>query len=52
MLQIDPKKRITIQQLCKHPWITAEFLNPVSFIHKTNVRNISNFQLSINILIF
>ena len=36
MLQIDPKKRITIQQLCKHPWITAEFLNPVSFIHKTN----------------
>ncbi|XP_076672301.1 maternal embryonic leucine zipper kinase-like [Andrena cerasifolii] len=36
MLQIDPKKRITIQQLCKHPWITGEFLNPVSFIHKTN----------------
>ena len=36
MLQTDPKKRITIQQLCKHPWITAEFLNPVSFIHKTN----------------
>ncbi|XP_076239401.1 maternal embryonic leucine zipper kinase [Calliopsis andreniformis] len=36
MLQIDPKKRITIQELCNHPWITAEFLNPVSFVHKTN----------------
>ena len=36
MLQIDPKKRITIQQLCNHPWITAEFLNPVSFVHKAN----------------
>ncbi|XP_076628518.1 maternal embryonic leucine zipper kinase [Colletes latitarsis] len=36
MLQIDPKKRITIQELCNHPWITAGFLNPVSFVHKTN----------------
>ncbi|XP_029046965.1 maternal embryonic leucine zipper kinase-like [Osmia bicornis bicornis] len=36
MLQTDPKKRITIQELCNHPWITAGFLNPVSFIHKTN----------------
>lgn len=37
MLQIDPKKRISIQELCNHPWITAGFLNPVSFVHKTNV---------------
>nr|XP_012134964.1 PREDICTED: maternal embryonic leucine zipper kinase-like isoform X1 [Megachile rotundata] len=36
MLQTDPKKRITIQELCNHPWITAGFLNPVSFAHKTN----------------
>ncbi|XP_076173673.1 maternal embryonic leucine zipper kinase [Ptiloglossa arizonensis] len=36
MLQIDPKKRITIQELCNHPWITVGFLNPVSFVHKTN----------------
>ncbi|CAK9795388.1 Maternal embryonic leucine zipper kinase [Anthophora quadrimaculata] len=36
MLQINPKKRITIQELCNHPWITAGFLNPVSFVHKTN----------------
>ncbi|XP_033332129.1 maternal embryonic leucine zipper kinase isoform X1 [Megalopta genalis] len=36
MLQIDPKKRITIQELCNHPWITTGFLNPVSFLHKTN----------------
>lgn len=37
MLQTDPKKRITIQELCNHPWVTAGFLNPVSFVHKTNV---------------
>ncbi|XP_076656187.1 maternal embryonic leucine zipper kinase [Halictus rubicundus] len=36
MLQIDPKKRITIQELCNHAWITSGFLNPVSFVHKTN----------------
>ncbi|XP_054002994.1 maternal embryonic leucine zipper kinase-like [Hylaeus anthracinus] len=36
MLQVDPEKRITIQELCNHPWITAGFLNPVSFVHKTN----------------
>ncbi|XP_060820291.1 maternal embryonic leucine zipper kinase-like [Bombus pascuorum] len=36
MLQTDPKKRITIQELCNHPWVTAGFLNPVSFVHKTN----------------
>ncbi|KAK2577425.1 hypothetical protein KPH14_003532 [Odynerus spinipes] len=36
MLQTDPKRRITIQELCNHPWITSGFLNPVTFIHKTN----------------
>ncbi|XP_046492633.1 maternal embryonic leucine zipper kinase [Neodiprion pinetum] len=36
MLQTDPKKRITIQELCNHPWITAGFLNPVSFKKNTN----------------
>lgn len=36
MLQTDPKKRITIQELCNHPWITSGFLNPVTFAHKTN----------------
>ncbi|KAG7213452.1 hypothetical protein KM043_002724 [Ampulex compressa] len=36
MLQTDPKKRITIQELCNHPWITAGFLNPVTFTHKIN----------------
>ncbi|KAL2749886.1 maternal embryonic leucine zipper kinase-like isoform X1 [Vespula maculifrons] len=36
MLQRDPKKRITIQELCNHPWITSGFLNPISFVHKTN----------------
>ncbi|KAI4498062.1 hypothetical protein M0802_006886 [Mischocyttarus mexicanus] len=36
MLQRDPKKRITIQELCNHPWITSGFLNPISIVHKTN----------------
>lgn len=36
MLQVDPKKRITIQELCNHQWITTGFLNPVTFVHKTN----------------
>ncbi|XP_015183258.1 PREDICTED: maternal embryonic leucine zipper kinase-like isoform X2 [Polistes dominula] len=36
MLQTDPKKRITIKELCNHSWITSGFLNPISFVHKTN----------------
>ncbi|XP_048512357.1 maternal embryonic leucine zipper kinase-like isoform X2 [Athalia rosae] len=36
MLQIDPKNRITVQELCTHPWITAGFLNPVSSKKRTN----------------
>ncbi|EGI60332.1 PREDICTED: maternal embryonic leucine zipper kinase-like [Acromyrmex echinatior] len=35
MLQIDPAKRITIHELCRHPWITRSSLKPVSFIHRT-----------------
>ncbi|KAG5334495.1 MELK kinase, partial [Acromyrmex charruanus] len=35
MLQIDPAKRITIHELCRHPWITGSSLKPVSFIHRT-----------------
>ncbi|XP_014470243.1 PREDICTED: maternal embryonic leucine zipper kinase-like isoform X2 [Dinoponera quadriceps] len=36
MLQIDPAKRITIDELCNHPWITSNSLKPVSFVHRTN----------------
>ncbi|XP_033230073.1 maternal embryonic leucine zipper kinase-like isoform X3 [Belonocnema kinseyi] len=36
MLQTDPSKRINIQELCYHPWITTGFLNPVMFTKKTN----------------
>ncbi|XP_024942056.1 maternal embryonic leucine zipper kinase [Cephus cinctus] len=36
MLQTDPNKRITIEELCNHPWITAGFLNPVTFVKKIN----------------
>ena len=38
MLQIDPVKRITIHELCRHPWITGNSLKSVSFIHRTEVR--------------
>ncbi|XP_034948803.1 maternal embryonic leucine zipper kinase-like [Chelonus insularis] len=37
MLQTDPKKRITIDELCNHPWITATYLNPVVFSKKNNI---------------
>ncbi|KYQ58228.1 Maternal embryonic leucine zipper kinase [Trachymyrmex zeteki] len=35
MLQIDPANRITIHELCRHPWITGNSLKSVSFIHRT-----------------
>jgi len=38
MLQIDPAKRITIHELCRHPWITGSCQKSVSFIHRTEVR--------------
>lgn len=37
MLQINPEKRITIHELCNHPWITASCLKPVAFVQKTKV---------------
>ncbi|EFN80272.1 maternal embryonic leucine zipper kinase [Harpegnathos saltator] len=36
MLQINPANRITIHELCNHPWITSNSLKPVSFVHRTN----------------
>ncbi|XP_032677745.1 maternal embryonic leucine zipper kinase-like [Odontomachus brunneus] len=36
MLQTDPTKRITIHELCNHPWITSNSLKPVSFVNRTN----------------
>ncbi|KAL6439488.1 hypothetical protein ACFW04_003952 [Cataglyphis niger] len=35
MLQIDPVKRITIDELCHHPWVTSNSLKPVVFTHRT-----------------
>ncbi|CAL1676992.1 unnamed protein product [Lasius platythorax] len=35
MLQTDPVKRITIHELCHHPWITSNSLKPIVFIHRT-----------------
>ena len=31
MLQVEPKKRIKISQLLKHPWITLGVLDPVEY---------------------
>lgn len=31
MLQIDPKKRITVRELLSHPWLTLGVLNPVEY---------------------
>lgn len=38
MLQIDPVKRITIDELCHHPWVTSNSLKPVVFTHRTKVK--------------
>ncbi|KYN02334.1 PREDICTED: maternal embryonic leucine zipper kinase-like [Cyphomyrmex costatus] len=35
MLQIDPARRITIHELCHHPWVTGSSQKSVSFIHRT-----------------
>lgn len=37
MLQIEPEKRITIEELCNHPWITSGFKNPVKNSKRSNV---------------
>lgn len=46
MLQTNPTKRITIHELCNHSWITTGFFKPVSFFHKTNVRNFRNREIN------
>lgn len=36
MLQVDPKKRITVKQLLSHPWITMSILDPVDSMSQTD----------------
>lgn len=31
MLQVNPKKRITVEELLSHPWMTLGVLEPVKF---------------------
>lgn len=31
MLQVEPNQRITVDQLCIHPWITAGGLSPINY---------------------
>lgn len=38
MLQINPAKRITIHELCRHPWVTGNSLRSISFTYRTEVR--------------
>lgn len=37
MLQVDPKKRITVNQLLSHPWITLGIFDPIE-VKSENVR--------------
>lgn len=37
MLQVDPKKRITVRELLSHPWVTLDVLDPVE-IRAENVK--------------
>ncbi|KAK9506875.1 hypothetical protein O3M35_008728 [Rhynocoris fuscipes] len=41
MLQVDPRKRITVNELLSHPWITMGYYEPVSFktLHQYHERN-------------
>ncbi|CAG9855725.1 unnamed protein product [Phyllotreta striolata] len=36
MLQVDPKKRITIQEMLSHKWITFGILEPVQYFPRNN----------------
>lgn len=36
MLQVDPKKRITVNELLSHPWLTMGVLDPVEFKPEDN----------------
>lgn len=38
MLQVDPKKRITVKELLSHPWITLDILDPVE-VKAENVKH-------------
>lgn len=31
MLQVDPRRRITVNKLLSHPWMTMGYYEPVSF---------------------
>ncbi|XP_011875951.1 PREDICTED: maternal embryonic leucine zipper kinase-like isoform X2 [Vollenhovia emeryi] len=35
MLQINPAQRITIHELCRHPWVMGSSLKSISFVHRT-----------------
>lgn len=37
MLQVDPKKRITVNELLSHPWLTMNVLESVR-IHQQNIK--------------
>lgn len=36
MLQVDPKRRITVTELLAHPWITLGILDPVKFLPESS----------------
>lgn len=38
MLQVDPKNRITVQELLSHPWITLGVFEPVE-VKSTDLKN-------------
>lgn len=37
MLQVDPKKRITVKELLSHPWVTLGVLDPVE-VRSENIK--------------
>lgn len=36
MLQTDPKNRITINELCNHPWVLSGYMNSIKIHKKSN----------------
>lgn len=42
MLQTDPKKRITVDRLASHPWVTLGYDGPVS---KDSVCDVSEIRM-------
>lgn len=51
MLQIDPKKRITVEELLSHPWLTLGILDSVTF-KSTDPSNYDNECISIMAVFF